>query len=599
MAKPAKKKKARKAKRRPAAARGRVARGAVRLKKADRRKKAAAKLPAAAKPAGAKPTERPAPELLPADGRINVVYAASEAAPFAKTGGLADVAGALPAVLAERGADVTMMLPLYRCVRESGVGLRPLDPPFVEVPLGPHSVKVGLEGTRVAGGSVRLVCLRYDPFFDRPELYGEGGRDYPDNSHRYALFSRGVISAAKALGLRPHVFHVNDWQTALVCAYVRTLESGWAAGARSLLTIHNIGYQGAFWKWDLPWTGLDWSLSTVSPTYAKAIQASREYGMGMEGALKERGRDVHGILNGVDRAVWNPETDPHIAANYTSADLAGKAECKAALQKELGLPVKPRAPLVASIGRIAEQKGTGLIVRAADDLLALEPDCQIVVLGTGDAAIERALRGLEARLPRSVAARIVYDDGLAHRIEAGADVFLMPSLYEPCGLSQLYSMIYGTVPIVRATGGLADTVEDSKRPGEGTGFVFEEFGPRALVEAVRRAFERYGDPEAWRNLMQRGMARDWSWSSSAAPAGCPRRRGPGASECRGPLRAQGRARAARRERPGSRTASGRHPRRHGRRGPGRRGCSGRRLRRHPREARGHGAHRRGRARVRC
>ncbi len=525
------KKKARKAKRRPAAARGRVARGAVRLKKAASKRAAAS---------GAKPAERPAPELLPAGGRINIVYAASEVAPFAKTGGLADVAGALPAVLAERGADVTVMLPLYRCVRESGVGLRPLDPPSVDVPLGPHSVKVGLEGAETSGG-VRLVCLRYDPFFDRPELYGEDGRDYPDNSHRYALFSRGVISAAKALGLRPHIFHVNDWQTALVCAYVRTLESGWAAGARSVLTIHNIGYQGAFWKWDLPWTGLDWSLftheaveyydtvnylkagivfadavTTVSPTYAKAIQSAREYGMGMEGALKGRGNDVHGILNGVDRGVWDPETDPHIAANYSAGDLAGKKECKAALQKELGLPVKPRAPLVASIGRIAEQKGTGLIVRAADSLLALEPECQIVVLGTGDTGIERALRSLEARLPGSVAARIIYDDGLAHRIEAGADVFLMPSLYEPCGLSQLYSMIYGTVPIVRATGGLADTVEDSGGPGEGTGFVFDEFGPRALVEAARRAFECYRDQEAWRSLMQRGMAKDWSWSSSAA-----------------------------------------------------------------------------------
>jgi starch synthase len=530
------KKKARKAKRRPAAPRGRIARGATRLKKAARRRKAASKRATGAEPAG-----RAAPELLPPGGRINIVYAASEAAPFAKTGGLADVAGALPAVLAERGADVTVMLPLYRCVRESGVDLHPLDPPFVDVPLGPHSVKVGLEGAEVSDGNVRLVCLRYDPFFDRPELYGEGGRDYPDNSHRFALFSRGVISAAKALGLRPHVFHVNDWQTALVCAYVRTLESGWAAGARSLLTIHNIGYQGAFWKWDLPWTGLDWSLftheaveyydtvnylkagivfadavTTVSPTYARAIQESREYGMGMEGALTERGSDVHGILNGVDRGVWSPETDPHIASNYSSADLAGKAECKAELQKELGLPVRPRAPLLASIGRIAEQKGTGLIVRAADDILALEPECQIVVLGTGDSGIERALRRLEARLPGNVVARIVYDNGLAHRIEAGADVFLMPSLYEPCGLSQLYSMIYGTAPIVRATGGLADTVEDSRVPDEGTGFVFEEFAPRALVEAARRAFERYRDPKAWRSLMQRGMAGDWSWSSSAA-----------------------------------------------------------------------------------
>ncbi len=473
--------------------------------------------------------------------RINVVYAASELAPLAKTGGLADVAAALPAVLAGRGADVTVMLPLYRCVRESGVRLRPLRPSSVSVPLGPHSVTVGLEGAELAGGRARLVCLRYDPFFDRPELYGEDGRDYPDNAQRFSLFSRGVIAAARALGIRPHIFHVNDWQTALVCAYVRTLESGWAAGARTLLTIHNIGYQGSFWKWDMPWTGLDWSLfnpeavefydtvnflkagivfadavTTVSPTYAREIQSSAASGMGMEGALKKRGRDVHGILNGVDRAVWDPETDPHLPANYSAGDLAGKAKCKAALQKELALPRKARAPLLASVGRLAGQKGAGLLVEAAEELLALEPDCQLVVLGTGEAKIERELRDLAARHPGSVAARILYDDALAHRIEGGADMFLMPSLYEPCGLSQLYSMIYGTVPVVRRTGGLADTVEDSGAPGAGTGFVFDEFAPGALVEATRGAIARYRDAEAWRSLVRRGMAGDWSWEASAS-----------------------------------------------------------------------------------
>ena len=209
-------------------------------------------------------------------------------------------------------------------------------------------------------------------------------------------------------------------------------------------------------------------------------------------------------------------TDPHIAANYSARDLAGKKKCKAALQKELGLPVRARAPLMASIGRVAEQKGTGLVVEAAEELLAFEPDCQIVVLGTGDARIERALTDLQSRRPRSVAVRILYDDALAHRIEAGADVFLMPSLYEPCGLSQLYSMIYGTVPVVRRTGGLADTVEDSGSPGEGTGFVFDEFATPALVEAARRALARRRDAAAWRGLMRRGMARDWSWESSAS-----------------------------------------------------------------------------------
>jgi len=473
--------------------------------------------------------------------RINVVYASSELAPFAKTGGLADVAVALPAALSAGGADVTVMLPLYRRVRESGVELKPLAVPHMSVPLGPYSVKVGLEGGELAGGRGRLVCLRYDPYFDRAGLYGEGGCDYPDNAQRFSLFSRGVIAAARALGLRPQVFHVNDWQTSLVCAYVRTLESGWASGMKTLLTIHNIGYQGRFWKWDLPWTGLDWSLfnpeavefydsvnflkagivfadavTTVSPTYAREIQSSADRGMGMEGALGKRGRDIHGILNGVDRSVWDPRTDPHIPANYSAKDLAGKAKCKAALQRKLGLPRKARAPLLASIGRIAEQKGTGLILGAAEDLLSLEPDCQIVVLGTGDAEIARGLKELESRRPRNVAARITYDDALAHRIEAGADIFLMPSLYEPCGLSQLYSMIYGTVPVVRRTGGLADTVEDSVGPGTGTGFVFDRFAPGAFVEAARRAVARYRDAAAWRDVMRRAMAGTWSWESSAS-----------------------------------------------------------------------------------
>ena len=500
---------------------------------AGRRKSRAAPGPAA-KSGRAEVRARPAS----ARRRINVVYASSELAPLAKTGGLADVAAALPAILGAGGDDVTVILPLYRCVRESGAELKPLSVPHVSVPLGPYSVEVGLQGTELAGGRARLVCLRYDPYFDRAGLYGENGCDYPDNAQRFSLFSRGVIAAARALGLRPHVFHVNDWQTALVCAYVRTLESGWASGAKTLLTIHNIGYQGSFWKWDLPWTGLDWSLfnpeavefydsvnflkagivfadavTTVSPTYAREIQSSPDRGMGMEGALGKRGRDVHGILNGVDRSVWDPETDPHIAENYSAKNLAGKAKCKAALQTELGLPRKARAPLLASIGRIAEQKGTGLILGAADDLLTLEPDCQIVVLGTGDADIERGLKELEASRPRNVAARITYDDALAHRIEAGADIFLMPSLYEPCGLSQLYSMIYGTVPVVRRTGGLADTVEDSA--GTGTGFVFDRFAPGPLVEAARRAVASYRDAAAWRKMMKRAMAGNWSWESSA------------------------------------------------------------------------------------
>lgn len=471
---------------------------------------------------------------------MNVVYAASEFAPFAKTGGLADVAAALPRVLAGRGVSVTVMLPLYRSVGESGVRLEPLDPPEVEVPLGPHSIPVGLEGADVAEGKARLVCLRYDPFFDRPGFYGQNGLDYPDNALRFGLFARGVIAAAGALGLEPNIFHVNDWQTALACAHVKTVDSQAAGGAKTLLTIHNIGYQGRFWKWDMPWTGLDWSLfdpgalefygkvnflkggivfadavNAVSPTYAREIQTTSEYGRGLEGVLRDRTADVCGILNGIDRSVWDPETDGHIPANYSARDLAGKAVCKRELQEELGLPVKPSAPLVGSIGRLTEQKGMSLLVDAADGLFAREPDCQIVVLGSGERSLEEALRVLEGRHPQGVRVRIGYDDGLAHRIEAGSDIFAMPSRYEPCGLNQMYSMTYGTIPVVRRTGGLADTVEDSPEPGAGTGFVFDEFEPAALRDALVRAIARFRDPAAWGGLLRRAMGRDWSWDRSA------------------------------------------------------------------------------------
>ena len=479
---------------------------------------------------------------------MKVVFSASEVTPFAKTGGLADVAGALPAALAERGVEVTVMLPRYRSVRECGVEMRPCEPPRVPVSIGPYTVNVDLEATSPADGSVRVVSLGYEPYFDRPCIYGDygnyggGGGDYPDNAQRFSLFSRAVIEAAGALGLAPNVFHVNDWQTALVCAYLRTRAVGSAAKARSVLTIHNIAYQGMFWKWDLPWTGLGWDLfnpegvefydhvnllkagilfadaiTTVSPTYAREIRSSNEFGRGLEGVLRKRAVDVVGIMNGVDVTVWNPATDAFLPARYSSEDLSGKAECKAELQRECGLPVAKDAPLVGSVGRLTEQKGLSLVLDCVEDVLASNPDCQFVFLGAGNQSIEQALEDLGSRLPRNVGVRIGFDESLAHRIEGGSDMFLMPSRYEPCGLNQLYSMIYGTVPIVRRTGGLADTVEDAAEddPSKGTGFVFDEFRADALLDCMRRALARFRDPEAWRRLVENAMKGDWSWDRSA------------------------------------------------------------------------------------
>jgi starch synthase len=258
-------------------------------------------------------------------------------------------------------------------------------------------------------------------------------------------------------------------------------------------------------------------VTTVSPTYAREIKSSKTYGKGLEGILRKRGSAVTGIVNGIDAGVWSPSIDPHLPARYSAEDLSGKAACKAALQGELGLPVKPDAPLLGSVGRLVEQKGTTLLLEAAEALLSAEPDCQIAVLGQGEPAVERALAELERRLPDSVRVRIGFDERLAHLIEAGCDVFLMPSLYEPCGLNQMYSMVYGTIPVVRRTGGLADTVEDSPEgdPSRGTGFVFDEFAAEDLLGAVLRAVRRFRDPGTWSDLVRRAMARDWSWARSA------------------------------------------------------------------------------------
>jgi len=476
-----------------------------------------------------------------------VVFAASEVAPFAKTGGLADVTGALPRYLAPLGFETTVMMPLYRCVREQardcGLALKPLEPSVMYVPVGPHWLPVGLEGAELGEG-VRLVCLRYDPYFDRASLYAEDGRDYPDNAQRFALFSRAVVIAARSLGIRPDIYHVHDWQAALVPVYLKTAERHSAGRARTILTIHNVAFQGAFWQWDMPWTGLGWELfgpeglefygmlnylkagivfadaiTTVSPNHAREMQTP-EGGRGLDGVLRPRAARIHGILNGIDRTVWDPARDRCLARRYSAADAAaGKAACKAALQKELGLRREPRAPLIGWVGRLDELKGVRLLIEAAEPLLAAEPDCQLAVLGKGDESAAARLRELERAHPGRVAARTErLDEPLAHRIYAGSDIFAMPSLVEPGGLSQLYAMTYGAIPVVRRVGGLADTVEDAGEPPfrNGTGFVFDRFDAGAFLGALRRALAAYRDERAWAALVARAMARDWSWDSSAA-----------------------------------------------------------------------------------
>jgi starch synthase len=404
-------------------------------------------------------------------------------------------------------------------------------------------VRVRGEATTVwqAKGHSPVYLVEHERLFgSRRGLYGEGGRDYADNAERFGYLARAALALPAALGLRPRIVHLNDWQTGLAAWMLRRehAEDRALTGARTVFTIHNLAYQGVFPKDVLPVVGLPWdvfryeamefhdqlnfmkaglvfsdALTTVSPTYAREV-LTPEAGHGLDPLLRHRARDLHGILNGIDVAEWDPERDPHLPAHYSAADLSGKASCKAALQRELGLPERAHVPLVGIVGRLVDQKGFDLVAAALGDLLAR--DVQVAILGTGDPAYEEAFRGAARERPDRLAARIGFDEPLAHRIEAGADLFLMPSRFEPCGLNQMYSLRYGTVPVVRAVGGLEDTVQDFDGWRSGTGFKFREYTPNALLVAVRRALDVHRDAAAWRGLVLRGMAEDNSWARSAA-----------------------------------------------------------------------------------
>ena len=467
---------------------------------------------------------------------MKILMIASEAVPFSKTGGLADVAGALPLALRGLGHEVGVVLPLYRMTRlENSETLFPA----LTIPLGPHTHFPSIR--TVVHHGVRFYFVAYPPYFDRGALYGTPAGDYPDNAERFALFSRAALEIAQ-LHFQPDVFHCHDWQSALAPVLLRSLYGRSPAIGRTpvLFTIHNLGYQGLFrpevlaqiglpaglftmdglefyGKVNLLKGGLVFSdaLNTVSRGYAREIQ-TEEYGFGLDGLLRHRSLVLSGILNGVDYAHWNPATDKHLAARYSPEDLGGKRECKRDLLGVFGLPAANLdRPLVGIVSRLSAQKGADLIEEAAAELLAL--DFALVVLGSGDAVYEELFRTLAARYPEKVAVRIAYDDAVAHKIEAGADMFLMPSRYEPCGLNQIYSLKYGTVPIVRATGGLDDTVENfDPATGKGVGFKFQDYTGPALVGAVRAALATFRRPEQWRRLVANGMAQDYSWGASAA-----------------------------------------------------------------------------------
>ncbi|HVJ05971.1 MAG TPA: glycogen synthase GlgA [Candidatus Saccharimonadales bacterium] len=466
---------------------------------------------------------------------MHVLFAASECVPFSKTGGLADVAGALPRAVAELGHQVTVYLPLYRQTRLKNpkTVIASITVPFDDR----YRFCSVLDGGQQHG--VQFYFIDYPPFYDRDALYGTPLGDYHDNPERFALYCRAVLEAAKILGV-PDVFHCHDWQTALIPVLLRTLydEDPSFSNIPTVFTIHNMGYQGIFSPDTLPLLMLPWDLftitkleffgkinflkgaltysdfiTTVSRKYAQEIQTV-EYGFGLEGVLRSRNPNVAGILNGVDYNEWNPETDCHIASHFSPDSLDGKKECRRDLLSNFSLDPESTTPVIGIVSRFAAQKGFDLISLAADRLA--RENVTVVTLGAGDKDYEDLFRRLVRQYPGRFAVKVGYDNELAHKIEAGSDMFLMPSRYEPCGLNQIYSLKYGTVPIVRATGGLDDTIDPfDTRTGKGTGFKFHEYTPEALLTTVRAALACFSKPAEWRKLMLNGMSKDFSWTVAA------------------------------------------------------------------------------------
>ena len=470
---------------------------------------------------------------------IRVLFATSEAIPFAKTGGLADVCGTLPRELKELGVDVGLILPEYKGIRQrfdlKPTGIKVSVPVFDD---GNQTIKTG-EVFYYEEEGLQTFFIRQDQFYLREYLYATPKGDYEDNALRFVFFSRGVMEFLTQGGFNPDIIHCNDWQTALIPVYLKTLyqEHPLLKGIGTVLTIHNLGYQGIFWKWDIKQIGLGWEyftpeyleyygkvnflkggivsadkITTVSPSYAREIQTP-EFGQGLEGILKKRAQVLVGILNGIDYSIWNPETDPKIPANYSARDLSGKKICKQELKKKLGLSREDK-PLIGCISRLVYQKGLDLICEAMEQII--RAGFQMIILGTGEEEYQKLLAEKGREFPGEVAVRIEFNDELAHQIEAGADIFLMPSRYEPCGLNQLISLKYGTVPVVRAVGGLKDTVEEfNPDNGTGTGFLFQKAEAEDMLDALVRAKKIYQEPDLWQKLMLNGMAKDFSWGRSA------------------------------------------------------------------------------------
>ena len=476
---------------------------------------------------------------------LRVIMVAGEAVPYAKAGGLADVIGALPAALEKLGVSVTVVIPRHRVIDLHKFGFEPYPlPPEARVPLGYEYIPYDVHRAVMPNTSVEVFLIGNDRFFNRDGIYVDAttGKDYPDQADRWIFFQRAVLEFFKSASPGPDILHCHDHQTGLIPAYLRRFYSRHAAFARTrtVFTIHNLGYQGLFPRDVMVRTGFDDAefyptspfefygmlnfmkvgilysglITTVSETYAREIQ-EREFGYGLEGVLRDRSGDLIGILNGIDDELWNPKVDNLIPARYSPSRLSGKLESKKALLPRFGIDnAQLDRPVIAMISRIDVQKGFDLVMSVLDYLLS--KDLYFVLLGSGNRETEGYLRSMIDRYKGKAGMRFEFDNGSAHITEAGSDIFLMPSKYEPCGLNQMYSMRYGTVPIVRATGGLADTVtEYDPATGEGTGFCFKDYDVDQFKAAIDRALALWPDRKQWRRLMLNGMRQDFSWKKSA------------------------------------------------------------------------------------
>lgn len=469
---------------------------------------------------------------------LRVALVSSEALPYSKTGGLADVAGSLSRALLGLGHDVALILPFHRETRLKKIKVKSTGI-FLKIPVKGNPCTAEVLAARENG--LKVYFIKNDEYFDRAYLYTTPDGDYHDNLERFSFFSRAALQALKALKNPVDILHLNDWQTGLVAAYIKEARPAepFFLKTKTIFTVHNIAYQGLFpgqafyatglspqffsqdgiefWgKVSLLKAGLVYSdvINTVSPAYGKEIQTP-EYGCGLEGLLIKRSADLYGILNGIDYEEWNPETDKLLPERYSSRDLSGKAACKKELLKRFGLKAPAACALVGMVARLTEQKGIDLLPAALEGLKDL--NAVFAILGSGDKRYEDLVKGIEKTYPSKVSVRLAFDNALAHLVEAGSDIFIMPSRFEPCGLNQIYSLRYGTIPVVRAIGGLNDTVRDLDEAGEtATGFKFTEYAPDAFEKRVKDAVHVYHDhPELWRKMQGNAMKEVFSWETSA------------------------------------------------------------------------------------